>query len=69
MTTQRNTIASHLKARKVITPLEALSRFRIYRLAARIHELREDGWNIHTDNSEGYATYRLIGLPKKARAA
>ena len=44
-----------------VSALEML-RFGIYRAAARVSELREDGWTIHTINEHGKtATYVLKG--------
>ena len=47
--TQRDLIARHLTRFDSITPLEALTRYGVMRLAARIAELREDGMSIVTD--------------------
>lgn len=58
-------ILEHLKAHGCITAAEAISRFRCYRLAARISDLKADGHNIITDNKDAdgntvnYAIYRL----------
>jgi len=38
----------------------------ITRLAAIIHELRSDGWDITPDTSGGLATYRLAAEPRPA---
>jgi len=50
---QSDQILSYMKKnrKKGITPIEALSKFGCFRLAARIHELREDG---HAIKSERY---------------
>lgn len=45
-------ILEHLKAHGCITAAEAISRFRCYRLAARISDLKADGHNIITDNKD-----------------
>lgn len=52
-------IKQHLLDGYSITPMEALSKFNCYRLAARIHELREEGLNIETAilPDGGYAKY------------
>lgn len=45
-----------------ITPLEALDAFGCYRLAARISDLRKQGYSIITDRSNDdahYAIYRM----------
>jgi len=46
---QRERILSYLKENKTITPLEALSELGVYRLSARIGELRTDGHDISTE--------------------
>ncbi len=47
--TQLNTLRDHLKAGKSISPLQALNKFGIYRLASRINELRNEGMDIKTE--------------------
>lgn len=42
-------LLSFLEVHQVVEPLDALSRLSIYRLSARIHELREAGVNIRTE--------------------
>jgi hypothetical protein len=44
--TQAGRILAHLRAGNRLTALEALERFQCFRLAARIHELRREGWQI-----------------------
>jgi hypothetical protein len=57
-------ILEHLKAHGCITAEDAL-KFRCFRLAARISDLRKEGHNIVTDYRDGsgnpvnYAIYRL----------
>jgi len=46
---QNAILRKHLKSGKSIAPLQALNNFGIYRLAARIGELRNDGMNIKTE--------------------
>lgn len=58
-------ILNHLKTQGEINPLLALERFGCMRLAARIADLRSEGFNIETvvkKSNEGkvYACYRLI---------
>jgi hypothetical protein len=62
--THSKQILSHLKAGKAITAYEALVLFGCFRLAARIHDLREEGHNITTARTETpsgatIAEYRL----------
>lgn len=48
---------------KAITPLQALNKFGIFRLGARIYDLRRKGYNIATKmvrrNDKEYAQYKL----------
>jgi hypothetical protein len=44
--TQANRILAYLRAGNRLTALDALERFGCFRLAARIHELRREGWAI-----------------------
>lgn len=62
--TQLDHIKAHLKSGRTITPLEALGLYGVFRLAARVKELRDRGWNIETEirndpNGKVYATYSL----------
>jgi hypothetical protein len=43
-----------------ITGLDALRDAHVYRLAGRILELRQLGYEITTDRSEGFGRYRLV---------
>lgn len=67
--TQREMIISHLNEYGTITPMDALKEYGVYRLAAIIHNLRADGYNIETNliphrnkfgNINKYAQYNLI---------
>ena len=44
--TQEANVLHTLKSGRTITPIEALNQFGCFRLAAIIHTLRKDGWNI-----------------------
>ena len=44
--TQAGRILAYLREGQRITALEALELFQCFRLAARVHELRREGWNI-----------------------
>lgn len=62
--TQAAVILDYLSAGKELTALDALERFGCFRLAARIHELRKDGWEIEEktvtgSNGKRYASYHL----------
>ena len=60
---QNQKILNHLKEHKKITSYEAFEKYRITRLSARIHDLREQGYNITSDMIYGkeykYVVYRL----------
>lgn len=59
--TQTQAIRAHLLKHNSITPLEALRRYRSFRLAARIKELRKAGMSIQSvmvsRNGTRYAKY------------
>lgn len=60
--TQCDHTLQYLKYYASITPLEALNAFGCNRLAARISDLRADGYDIRTELNRGkknYAIYRL----------
>ena len=60
MDTQESEIREWLMEGHCITPLEALERWGCFRLAARIHDLREQGLEIVTSKGQsGQAVYRL----------
>jgi len=62
-TTQNFKILEHLKTGKTITPIDALMEFHCLRLAARVFNLREQGWPIHTDRiTNGEKTYAEYSL-------
>lgn len=46
--TQKEMVIDHIKTYGFITPLEAMQEYGIYRLAARINELKASGLNIKT---------------------
>lgn len=62
--TQAQLILRHLETKGSITALEAMSLYRIYRLAARVEELRNQGHDIETEmktdlTGKRYASYSL----------
>ena len=67
--TQENQILNHLIKHKFITSWEAIQKYRITRLSARIYELRERGHNIITknvsENGKRFAEYSLIKLKEQ----
>lgn len=63
--TQKQAILAALQDGRSLTPIEALAEFGCFRLGARIHELREEGYAIATDIIQTYggariARYRLL---------
>lgn len=63
--TQKQTILRHMRNNNHITPLEAVGLYGIFRLAARIFELRGDGNEIDTKvvtspTGLPYARYSLV---------
>jgi len=46
---QEAQILSWLRAGNSLTPIEALDMFNCFRLSGRIHDLRKQGWDIHTE--------------------
>ena len=64
--TQAGKILAHLQAGNRITALDALQQFGCFRLAARIHELRNQGWQIaermvETGGGKRVAEYSIGG--------
>ena len=61
---QENIILNHLKKHKHITTWEAITKYRITRLSARIFELRENGHQIISKNlmvrARVYCPYHLV---------
>lgn len=45
---QTKSVLDWLQTRGALTPIDALSALGVYRLAARIKELRDDGYRINT---------------------
>lgn len=62
MNTKR--LKKHILAGKAITPLQALEKFGIFRLSARILDLRQEGYDIATEivtkNGKRFAKYQLV---------
>jgi hypothetical protein len=62
--TQAGRILAHLRAGHRLTALEALEKFQCFRLAARVHELRREGWQVQermveTKSGKRVAEYSL----------
>lgn len=56
--TQTQTVLNHLQRRGSISPMEALVSYGIYRLAAKIYDLREEGFGIHTEMKRDEAGHK-----------
>ena len=61
---QNKQIADYLNKGRKLTPIDALTKFGCFRLAARISDLRNDGMNIVTkiiklDNRKQVAQYSI----------
>lgn len=61
---QNKVLRKHLESGKSISPLIALNKFGIYRLASRVNDLRNEGMNISTTmiylNPVKFAKYKLV---------
>lgn len=61
---QRDDILNYLKSGRSLTPLEALDLFGCFRLGARIYDLKQEGFNIKSEqvefNGKHVARYSLI---------
>lgn len=63
--TQKDRLLKHLLSGRSITPLEALGLYGIFRLAARVHDLKAQGHKIRTEirydpAGKPYARYKLV---------
>lgn len=60
---QNEQVIRHLKTGKSLTPIEALREYGIFRLAARVHDLKLDGWPIRKEmvrtEANSFARYHL----------
>ena len=68
-----NLVAKHLISKKRITSWQAIERYHATRLADIIFTLKAEGWDIVTNmvkepSGVRYAVYRLMSVPRKARA-
>jgi len=57
--TQKAHILKRLQRGRTVSPLQALNEYGCFRLAARIHELRSEGYKIDVDTKLGYAIYKM----------
>ena len=65
MPNQSSQVLAHLIGQDHLTPLEAIGLYGVYRLAARIFDLRKEGHNIVTDvrrdtRGRPYSRYKLV---------
>lgn len=58
---QKEVILMHLRMFGDIEPLTALREYGVYRLGARISDLRHEGYNIATETQESIS--RITGRP------
>ena len=65
--TQTVDVLIHLRKHGKISPLEALRKLGIYRLGARVLDLRKAGHVIHTERAKGKAPYAIYTLVKEAQ--
>ena len=68
-----NLVAKHLISKKRITSWQAIELYHATRLADIIFTLKAEGWDIVTNmvkepSGVRYAVYRLMSVPRKARA-
>ena len=70
MKPQLTSLVKWLEARETITPIEALEHLGIYRLSARVDELRDLGFPIYTElqqqDGKRWALYRLVRVKQVA---
>lgn len=63
MNSQNKQILNYLNDGNSITPIDALNLFGCFRLGARIHDLKGEGYDIKTEiksvNGKRFAEYRL----------
>ena len=60
---QATAILAALLGGQTVTPMDALREFGSWRLAARVQDLKENGWNVVServsDNERTYAQYHI----------
>jgi hypothetical protein len=68
--TQADAILTHMRRKGSITPIRALKLYGCFRLAARILDLKREGFLINSTmcnrNGRRYAAYSLVGKRKAA---
>ena len=63
---QNDMVLGYLQKGNSLTPLEALEKFNCFRLAARVHDLRNSGHNIVATDYETPAGKRVAKYSLKA---
>ena len=66
--TQKDMVLGYLQKGKALTPIEALEKFGCFRLAARVHDLRNLGHNIVATDYETPSGKRVARYSLKAEA-
>tara|TARA_R100000278_G_scaffold53643_2_gene44916 strand:- start:839 stop:1048 length:210 start_codon:yes stop_codon:yes gene_type:complete len=64
--TKKSQIKSWLESGRTITPRDAIQKFNSYRLSAIVHDLKQEGMNIHNIRKSGHAEYKLIPVGELA---
>jgi len=66
--TQNDMILSDLEKGEMITPLDALNNYGCMRLASRVHELKQDGFDVRKKTiireGKSYAAYYIPQVEK-----
>jgi len=60
-TSQNQMILAHLKTGKEISPRIALREYGSLRLAARVHDLKREGWPIHCERRKVNNSSKVVG--------
>ena len=65
---QTDMVLGYLQKGKTLTPMEALDKFGCFRLAARVHDLRNSGHNILATDYETPTGKRVARYSLKVKA-
>jgi len=65
---QTDMVLGYLQKGKTLTPMEALEKFGCFRLAARVHDLRNSGHNIVATDYETPTGKRVARYSLKVKA-
>ena len=58
--TKKERIKRYFQQGHILTQRDAIKLFKSYRLSAVVHELKDEGMNIHNLATSGHAIYKLI---------